>query len=115
MKKGLGAPLIASVSVVVLAISAIAISHEEATFVRREMPWTLPNGLTKPGLAMELAATPEEGRAILDTGAYDDNERAANRRAVRWMQYWDFPFILAYVALFLVIARRAQAAGIRSA
>jgi hypothetical protein len=109
-------PSIGLGAVVVLLISGTLISMWQQTFFRTDaqgqpVPLNLPNGMSRPGLAMELAATSDDVRGVLCAGARTDEERAQNRRAMQWMQYWDFPFIAAYVTLFLVIARRARLLG----
>lgn len=62
-----------------------------------------PRGL---GLRVELAKQ----------GAFDglvgkDDVGARNRRLLKWSQYWDFPFIAAYLALFWVLGTVESAAG----
>jgi len=117
-------PSSAMVAVVLLVVSAIAIRTEEKTFARkssngRTVPLNLPNGLSRPGLAMELADS-KSVEAVLSAGvdltadpAIVKSQKEANLRAMAWMQYWDFPFIAGYVALFVIIARRASLLGFR--
>jgi len=115
-------PSVALGAVVLLVVSAVAISKEGQTFERtlanqQPVPMKLPNGLTKPGLAMEMADSRDE-QMVLDAGvdktaapAEIAAQQTANRHAMAWMQYWDFPFIVGYVTLFAVIARRARILG----
>jgi hypothetical protein len=109
-------PGLALAAVVVLAVCAVAIGIEENTFFRTDasgqaIALALPGDVTRPGLAMELAATGQDAQRILDAGTVPgpagDAARVQNRQAMRWMQYWDFPFIAAYVMLYWIIARRA--------
>jgi len=107
---------IALAAVVVLVACGAAIMHEQCTFFRppgKPAQLTLPNGVTRPGLAMELASSSNDAETVLNAGASSQDERDQNRKAMRWMQYWDFPFIAAYVTLFFLIARRGRLLGFR--
>jgi hypothetical protein len=68
----------------------------------------LGRGFTRPGLGLEVE--------LAKQGAFDvlvgTNEASApDRRLLTWSQYWDFPFIAAYLALFWVLGTVESAAG----
>ena len=109
-------PSIGLGAVVLLVISMSVILHLQQTFFRqdahgRDVELKLPHDVSRPGLAMELAANTQEVLAVLDAGSRTPAEKTENRNAMRWIQYWDFPFIAGYMALYLVIARRAGLLG----
>jgi hypothetical protein len=114
-------PSIAMAASAVMLCSGLAIYTQEKTFQRVDsgnnpVPLNLPGGLSLPGLAIELddGNVPKVLDAAVDTTAANDvqaTQKARNRRALRLMQYWDFPFIAGYVTLFVVIARRARLLG----
>jgi hypothetical protein len=63
----------------------------------------------KPGVAIELAGTPDRFLAIVGGG--DTPQGRRNRAVLRQLQYLDFLFVLLYVALFWRLGGTESAAG----
>jgi hypothetical protein len=116
-------PYIAAGAVALLLVSSVAIQQLGHAFERKDaqgraVPLKLPNEVTRPGLAMELASNNAAAKEVLDAGVDMSaaptiiaQQKLENRRAMAAMQWWDFPFILGYVVLFWVIAQRGRLLG----
>jgi hypothetical protein len=116
-------PFIAAGAVALMAVSAIAITQLSHTFERKDVsgkaiPLKLPNEVTNPGLAMEMARDNAAAQEVLDAGVDTSampvvvaRQKLDNRRAMAAMQWWDFPLIVGYVVLFGVIAQRGRLLG----